>query len=384
MDTGTDRERGSIRTTQKQEHGFRWTMRLMPGITLPLQSLAENSTPQPAGRLSKSLIKGSISRSTKLTLVIGGGESGAQKTAHREVEAFDTRTRKWINLPRLNRGRHGAAFAIIGDYLYTASGCGNRGGSPELLSLERLKLPIKAIDSFDVVKGQTKTLSFTGPETSENATPNPFTDYRLMVKFSHPDSKTAMFVRGFYAADGNAANTSANSGNIWQARFAPNRTGVWNYSASLHHGKDIAIGSGSDSASTIELPNSKGSFLVGVNQTEGSDFRSRNRIVADKNGYFRHENTENLLAYADFDGTFRIQASNEDGEASTDDQIHRYETHVADWTDGDPTWGEVQHWFGILAKKTDPRNGRRLDKLQNSESRWRTTSRQPIRTITPS
>lgn len=74
-------------------------------------------------------------------LVIGGGESSAQRHAHDEVEVFDPKTEKWATWPSLLRGRHGSGFVVQDGYLYTASGCGNRGGSPELDSIERLKLP---------------------------------------------------------------------------------------------------------------------------------------------------------------------------------------------------------------------------------------------------
>ncbi|MGB7344180.1 MAG: galactose oxidase [Pirellulaceae bacterium] len=74
-------------------------------------------------------------------LIVGGGESGSQKTAHNEVEAFNQVTNKWSNWPSLQRGRHGSGFAIVGDFLYTASGSGSRGGSPELSSIERVQLP---------------------------------------------------------------------------------------------------------------------------------------------------------------------------------------------------------------------------------------------------
>lgn len=73
-------------------------------------------------------------------VVVGGGET-TRKTAHNDVEAYDVVTKTWRDWPSLQRGRHGSGFAIIGDYMYTASGSGNRGGSPELSSLERIKLP---------------------------------------------------------------------------------------------------------------------------------------------------------------------------------------------------------------------------------------------------
>lgn len=72
-------------------------------------------------------------------LVVGGGES-QQATAHADVEVYDPASKKWDAAPKLNRGRHGSGFAIIDEHLYTASGSGNRGGGPELESIERIKL----------------------------------------------------------------------------------------------------------------------------------------------------------------------------------------------------------------------------------------------------
>lgn len=74
-------------------------------------------------------------------VIIGGGESVTQQAAHAEVEAFNIATQTWRSWPSLQRGRHGSGFAIIGDYVYTASGSGDRGGGPELTSVERLRLP---------------------------------------------------------------------------------------------------------------------------------------------------------------------------------------------------------------------------------------------------
>ncbi len=335
-------------TSQKTEQGFDLTVDQCDVYDFASNtwSSVDKSVSIPTQRA------GNMAASIGGRLVIGGGESGTQTIAHNEVEGFDPNTRTWTSLPPLNRGRHGTAFATIGDYVYTASDCGNRGGAPELTSFERTKLPLVPAISFDVAKGQTKTLSFCGPNTSEKATPNPFTDYRLMVKFSHPVSGKTISIRGFYAADGNSANSSADSGNVWQARFAPDKTGNWNYTATLFQGKDIAIGDGEEFAREVNIENeNSGSFIVGVKQSSETDFRSRGRIIA-HDGHFRFQNTgqywlkggtdspENLLAFEDFDGTFRIKASNDDGEASTDDQIHRYASHLADWKNGDPTWGD--------------------------------------------
>ncbi len=80
-------------------------------------------------------------------VIVGGGESASQKPAHREIEAFNVKTQTWRRWPDLKQGRHGSGLTVIDDYVYTAAGCLNRGGSPELSTLERLKLP--AIESID-------------------------------------------------------------------------------------------------------------------------------------------------------------------------------------------------------------------------------------------
>lgn len=69
-------------------------------------------------------------------LLILGGESGSQVPAHAEVEAFDPEKMAWEKLPDMITGRHGTGAANINGKIYTAAGCGQRGGSPELNSVE--------------------------------------------------------------------------------------------------------------------------------------------------------------------------------------------------------------------------------------------------------
>ncbi len=71
-------------------------------------------------------------------VVVAGGESTTQKTAHAEVEAYSEQRGNWRSLPPLNEGRHGTGVIVFEDYIYTCSGSGNRGGAPELKSLERM------------------------------------------------------------------------------------------------------------------------------------------------------------------------------------------------------------------------------------------------------
>ena len=65
-------------------------------------------------------------------VLILGGESTVHEVAHDEVEALDTETGTWTALRPLSRGRHGTGVVHWAGGLLMASGCGNRGGSPEL------------------------------------------------------------------------------------------------------------------------------------------------------------------------------------------------------------------------------------------------------------
>lgn len=78
-------------------------------------------------------------------IVIVGGESDTQVSAHAESEAFNTDTQQWSQWPSLIQGRHGSGVAVVNGYAYIASGSGNRGGGPELTTIERLRLPNMAI-----------------------------------------------------------------------------------------------------------------------------------------------------------------------------------------------------------------------------------------------
>ncbi|MDT8392005.1 MAG: DUF5060 domain-containing protein [Lentisphaeria bacterium] len=172
-----------------------------------------------------------------------------------------------------------------------------------------------------VVSGELKqwhkvTITFDGPSTSETATLNPFRDYRLNVLFSHASSGKSYTVPGYYAADGNAADTGADSGSKWRAHFAPDERGEWMYTASFRTGVDVAISDdekGGDSAGFFD--GATGAFTVGPTDKTGCDFRARGMLQVVSQHHLRFAGTgeyflkcgadapENLFAYEDFDGT---------------------------------------------------------------------------------
>jgi hypothetical protein len=206
--------------------------------------------------------------------------------------------------------------------------------------------PVWAGQNQVKIDGQLKkwhrvTLTFEGPETSETDEPNPFLYYRLDVTFTHPATETRFVVPGFYAADGDAANTSADSGNKWQVLFAPSQTGTWNYAVLFKKGHNTTISDAGQSAGFCD--GLTGSFQICPSDKTGRDFRGKGMLqyvgkhhlqFADSKEFFLKAGAdapENFLAYVDFDGYFKT-------DGNKDDLIKTWSAHLGDWKEGDPTW----------------------------------------------
>jgi hypothetical protein len=206
------------------------------------------------------------------------------------------------------------------------------------------------------------TLLVYGPETSEWAEENPFLDYKLEATFSQGNKSYE--VPGYFAADGNAGETSAKSGNIWKVHFRPDDTGTWNYQVSFRKGKNIAVLDGEGLGEEIGMDGKEGSIEIAASDKSAPDFRGMGRIVNGGKGYFRFQGSdaiwikngtdspENFLAYADFDQTSRFSLKTEvrEGEADPTGNLHKYEPHVDDWRQGDPSWqdGKGKGMIGAL------------------------------------
>jgi len=163
------------------------------------------------------------------------------------------------------------------------------------------------------------TLDFVGPQTSETATPNPFTAYRLTVTFVHRDSGLTRVVPGYYAACGDGEDTSCTSGNIWRVHFVPGRLGLWNWSVSFTSGIDVFLLDSGVSAGFMD--GLQGSFTILESDKSGRDLRSpqKGKLKYVGEHYLRFSGTdpvspngdwffkagadapENTLNYQDFD-----------------------------------------------------------------------------------
>ena len=189
---------------------------------------------------------------------------------------------------------------------------------------------------------------------SEEGGPNPFLDYRFDVQFtSYDDGGVGFTVPGYFAADGDAANTGATSGSKWRAH-ATLPAGSWAVSFETYEGPGVAV------ADDPGTPGGSGTalFLVPSEACDGAqdcrDNRGKGVLRYVGGRYLRFDNgehfvkggadsPENLLAYADFDDTADLGGSGPVG-------LKTWAPHVQDWNPGDPTWrgGKGKGLIGAL------------------------------------
>ncbi len=195
--------------------------------------------------------------------------------------------------------------------------------------------------SGELRKWHAVTIEFTDDGTyTETGTPNPFLDRRLNVTFTAPSGNTYL-VPGYFAADGNAAETSANSGNKWHVRFTPDETGTWSYSASFREGSNVAVTypASPTNGSAGFINGQGGTFNIISSNKSGRDFRGKGRLQYTNERYLKFAETgeyfvkagadspETLLAYDDFDNT-----------STASRPIKSWSPHNADYNSGDNTW----------------------------------------------
>ncbi|MSO29625.1 MAG: DUF5060 domain-containing protein [Acidobacteria bacterium] len=186
------------------------------------------------------------------------------------------------------------------------------------------------------------TLTLTGPQADETSNaPNPFMDYRMTVTFAHESGAPTYRVQGYFAGDGNSANSSATSGSAWRAHLAPDKVGSWTYRISFVSGKGVALAAAPVGQAVAPFDGRTGAFRIAATDKRVPDLRARGRLRYAGKHYLQFAGTgeyflklgadspETLLAYADFDGTVARKPQV---------PLHTYATHVQDWKAGDPTW----------------------------------------------
>ena len=186
-------------------------------------------------------------------------------------------------------------------------------------------------------------LTLDGPFAHEKDNkPNAFTDYRFDVTFTHASGTPFYKVPGYFAADGNAGETSAESGTKWRALFAPDKTGDWTYKVSFKQGEGSAIDATKKWEALNPFDGKSGTISIAASDKSGRDLRGKGRLqyvgkhhlqFAGSGEYFVKAGAdapETFLGYADFDGTVSMKAKKV--------PLKTWEPHLKDWKDGDPTW----------------------------------------------
>ena len=209
--------------------------------------------------------------------------------------------------------------------------------------------------SGELKKWHKLSLEFEGPNTSESAEENPFLNYRLNVVFKHATTGKAYLIPGYYAADGDAGNTGSTTGNIWKVHFAPDETGEWSYEVDFKKGKWAAVRTSGKLESAAFMDGASGKITIAQSDKSGRDFRSKGRLDYVGERYLKFAGTgeyflkcgsdapENLLAYDQFDGTFK-------NDGHKDELVKTWEAHHQDWKEGDPTWnnGKGKELIGAI------------------------------------
>jgi hypothetical protein len=186
------------------------------------------------------------------------------------------------------------------------------------------------------------TLELDGPQASESE--GTFKNYRMDVSFTHTSSGSKITVPGYFAADGNAAESSAKTGNKWQAILRPDKTGEWTYSIKFYEGTNVAYATTPIGLNaTYSVSGTVGTIGETPTTLPAYDMRATGRLLKDGNHmkwaetgkhYLKvgPDSPENLIDYDgfDFDG---VRQTGEDKY-----YMHSFTPHEKDWINGDPLW----------------------------------------------
>ena len=177
-------------------------------------------------------------------------------------------------------------------------------------------------------------------QTHEKAAENPFTEYRLQVAFTQGTQQYK--APGFYTADGDAAQTGADSGGVWRVVFTPPFAGEWAYEVSFRQGRQIACLTDPYTGKPVApYDGQSGTFTVQPPPETATHFERTgglrhkgSRYLNTQDGkpllIFGTNSPENFLAYADIDNTYAADSNR--------NFIKTWSPHLQDWNPGDPTW----------------------------------------------
>ncbi len=207
------------------------------------------------------------------------------------------------------------------------------------------------IASANTIHGDPRTwhkvsIDFEGPQSLETGEVNPFTDYRLDVELTGPSGQS-FTIPGYFAADGNAGESSADSGKVWRVHFCPDESGTWKYQASFVKGKLIAAKlKGGNSAGYFD--GATGIFKVtDSDKKPGRDFRTQGRLAYVGEHFLQFQKSKAYFLKA---GANSPEVFLEYQEFDNTPSKRTYPTHIKDWKQGDPSWkdGKGKGIIGVI------------------------------------
>ncbi len=164
-----------------------------------------------------------------------------------------------------------------------------------------------------------------------------------------------MTVPGFYAADGNAGRTGADSGNKWRACFSPNEVGTGRGRPSFREGKDVAIATDPQGRQALEATRRPVGHVRGgrVRQDRPRLPQSRQRpdhsiaaITTSRSpaaSRFSRAGPACPRTCSATTASTTRRSNNKRGPLYEDIPaeeiyLHRFAGHTQDWQPGDPDW----------------------------------------------
>lgn len=187
-----------------------------------------------------------------------------------------------------------------------------------------------------IVTGELKqyhktTITFEGPDLNE--VPETYLNYKMSVTLTNPNNETYV-VPGYFAADGNAAETSATSGNKWRIHFTPKLAGTWKYKVTFKTGINIAVSTNINAGKEIAMHGEGGQIEITKTDKTGNDFRAKGKLQYVNKDFAQFDNgtyyfevgtdsPETFLEYNDFDAT---------------EARHDFNEVASNYTKGDPIW----------------------------------------------
>ena len=167
----------------------------------------------------------------------------------------------------------------------------------------------------------------------------------MTVSFAH--GNTRCVVPGYFAADGSAAESGADQGDVWRANFTPDAEGEWTYHVTFRRGPNVAIADDANAGVACAPDGASGSLTVGPADPHATGFYRTGAVRCVGTRYLQFaeskqwfikggaDSPENFLAFVDFDQTT---------------PSHHYAPHARDWHEGDPFWrgGKGKNIVGAL------------------------------------